>query len=64
MIFVSYSRRGPGPPLTSFSLTLSFSLLERMIPGEMTLVNKNFGEKEVRQVSTAARVYYYDGPGA
>jgi len=53
-----------GPRLTSFSLTLSFSLLERMLPGEMTLVIKNFGEKEVRQVSIAARVYYCDVSGA
>ena len=52
------------PPLTSLSHTLSISLLERMISGEMTLVIKKFGEKEVWQVSTAARVWYYDGAGA
>ena len=35
MIFVPYSRRGP-----AFDLLLSTSLLERMIPGETTLVIK------------------------
>jgi len=38
--FVPYSRRGP-----AFDLLLSISLLERMIPGEMTLVIKIFGRK-------------------
>jgi len=62
MIFVSYSRRGP-----AFDLLLSFvsiSLLEMMIQGEMTLIIKNFGEKDVRQVTTAALAWYYAGPGA
>jgi len=35
-----------------------------MIQGEMTLIIKIFCEKDVWQVTTAAHVWYYDGPGA
>jgi len=59
MIFVPYSRRGP-----IFDLLLSISLLERMIPCKMIVVIKFFGDKGVWQVSTSARVWCYDCPGA
>jgi len=49
IIFVPYSRRGP-----AFDLLLSISLLERIIPGEMTLVIKIGRERGLASLDSGA----------